>query len=262
MVVSHWRLFAALAAVTCLAGCNGSLQIKEISPKRIALVDMLPRESFQATQRCLTMDIFHVDPVGDDGGVSASLVTDVAARLEKEGYGVDIVAPSDKFDRRTFPGNYMITPWLVYNTEWHPALTNWLHDVGAAHNVGAVVFLTGYSVSLYNLNGPYYHGYGVQASVNCIGIPPTRVSFYANTGINVFTLPDLKRKYFSTGTTNYCAVDVPSAMEAKVKAGVLEAADLQPYLGDIRKIALVQIERELGGANILHGATDSCPTQQ
>jgi hypothetical protein len=260
MASSRWRLFAALAVVTCLAGCNGSLQIKEISPKRIALVDMLPRESFQATQRCLTLDIFHVDPVGDDGGISARLVTDVAARLEKEGYGVDIVAPSEKFDRKTFPGKYMVTPWLMYNTEWHPALTSWLHDVGVAHNVGAVVFLTGYVVSLYGNAGPYYGGYGVQASVNCIGIPPTRVTFYANTGVNVFTLPDLKRKYFSTGGANYCNVDVPDAMEVKVKEGVLGPADLQPYVGDIQRIALVQIERELGGANVLHGATDSCPT--
>jgi len=247
--------------VLALCGCNGNLVIHEISPKRIVLVDMLPRESFQATQRCLTLDVFHVDPLGTDWGISERVTRTIAQALEKEGYGVDVISAPEQFERKTFPAKYMLTPWEPYNTEWDSRFVGWLRDTGAGHNAGAVVFLTTYSVSLYNQYGPFYSGYGVRGSLRCIGIPPTRVGFYANTGVNVFTVADGRRKYFSKGHGNKCDIDAPAAIENAMMDKVLKAADVEPYAGLIQKVAEVEIQQALIDANVLHGQTDSCPAE-
>jgi len=244
-------------AVVLLAGCNGDLVIHEITPKTIVLVDALPHESFIAAQRCFSSPIFSVEQLGDDWNVSPEIIARVKARLELDGYQVRIEKFSDQLDVKKYPFGYMVSPFQMYESRWTPAFQKWLLELGQ-HQPGAVVILTTYAASLYNEFGPYYRGYGVKASLNCLGIPPTSGHFYAHVGVNVFTYPEMMRKFFTKSPDDQCDIALPDAVIEGIKNKTLQHEDVARFHDLIVQLGSAQAEEELRKANVLHGAPDSC----
>src|SRR4051812_29040147 len=218
-----------LFAAWLLAGCNGNLIIHEITPKTIVLVDAMPHQQFEAAQRCFSGDIFSVTPLGDDTDMTVEVVAHVKARLEQDGYVVKVEPFSDQLDVKGYPFKYEASPGQQYATRWTPAFARWLGELQGRDKAGAIVILKTYVNSLYNQYGPYYGGYGVHVSTNCIGIPPSAGSFYANVGVDVFTPSEPIRKYFSRGRGDQCDFPVPDSFIEAVKQNSLSAKDLLPY---------------------------------
>ena len=247
----------AFAAVL-LAGCNGDLVIHEISPKTIVLVDAMPHEQFEAAQRCFSGGIFSVTSLGDDAGMTVEVMAHVQARLEQDGYVVKVEPFSEQLDVKGYPFKYEASPGQQYATRWSPAFAAWLAELQRRNQAGAIVILKTYVNSLYNQYGPYYGGYGARVSTDCIGIPPSAGSFYANVGVDVFTASEPMRKYFSKGRTGQCDLPVPDSIIEAVKQKSLTAKDLLPYREQMIRLGAATAEDELRQANVLHGAAENC----
>jgi len=241
-----------------LSGCNGDLIIHEIAPKTLVLVDAMPHQQFEAAQRCFSGGIFSVAPLGDDAGMTNEIVAHVKARLEQDGYVVKVESFSDQLDVSGYPFKFEVSPGRMYDTRWTPAFAGWLGEVQKRDQAGAIVILKTYMNSLYNQYGPFYGGYGVHVSTNCLGIPPSAGSFYANVGVDVFTPGEPMRKYFSKGRGEQCDLPVPDSMIESVKQKSLSANDLLPYREQMVRLGAATAEDELRQANVLHGAAESC----
>ncbi len=252
------RLFLPILAFAFLAGCNGDLIIHEVVPKTIVLVDVTRHESFVAPRGCLTLGGFRIEKLGNDLGVADDIVRRIQTKLERDGYQVHVVPFSDTLDARRYPVGYMVTPEHPYETLWTPAFARWMGELDSMYHPGAVVFLTNYYKSLSGNQGPFYSGMGVTAQINCLDIPPTSGNVYANVGVDVFTFPEVTRKFFTYDARDACDVPLTDAVLDQIKAKTFGAQELAPFRGQLVHIGAVQVETELRHANVLRSPVDGC----
>jgi hypothetical protein len=247
------------ALVALLAGCNGNLAIREITPKTIVLVDALQHDSYLSARGCITMERYGFAPLGDDTPIVESVMHQVKRKLEQDGYRVVLDTFPLDMNVKKYPYGYMIDPALHrYESRWTPEFMQWMGALEQANHAGAIVLVTQYWNSMNGNTGPFYSGFGVAAEINCIGIPPTIGFLYANMGADVFVAPELTRKFFTFDAGRVCDVPLPDADLDKVKAKAFGHDDLRPFAEQIARMGAVQVETELQHANVLRGPADSC----